>query len=159
MTGRVQAGEHSGLLVLGSGHNGDGDRNEHEAESETGDEHAGEQVGEVAAVGVDAGEQQHPAAVTAKPTAIGRRTPACGIRWVATCTPAPSRGEWQERQTGDQRAGSAHVLQVQRGQQEVAEQHGRGGEHDQKSPAHAAVGEAVDAKQGLGAQLERRRMR
>ena len=68
---------------------------------------------------------------------------------------ADGRGERQEREPGLKRPGAEHVLQVQRGQQEGAEQHGGGGEHHHKAAADAAVGEALDAQERVcGAQFE-----
>ena len=66
-------------------------------------------------------------------------------------------GERQERQPGLERAGAEHVLQVQRGEQEGAEQHGGGGEHHHEAAADArGRARRWTRSSGLrGAQLER----
>ena len=132
-------------------------RDEDDPEADAGDEHAGQHVGGVAAVRADAGEQQHPGGGDREPG--GERDPDAGVGdEVAGGVDAGADrdGERQERQPGLERPGPEHVLQVQRGEQERAEQHGGGGEHHHEAAADGAVAEALDAQQRLGgAQLER----
>ena len=83
----------------------------------------------------------------------GQREAHAGVadrRWLPRWTPAPvADGQRQEGQAGLQRAGAEHVLQVQRGEQEGPEQHGRGGEHHHDAAADGAVGEALHPQQRL----------
>ena len=68
---------------------------------------------------------------------------------------ADDEGERQERQPGGERPRAEHVLQVQRGQQERAEQHRGGREHHHEAASDATVAEALHAQQRLGgAQFE-----
>ena len=60
VAGRVEAGDHPGLLVAGAGEDRDRDGDDGDAEPEPGDEHAGQDVAEVAAVLADVGEEGHP---------------------------------------------------------------------------------------------------
>ena len=144
-----------------AGEHGDGDRDEHDAEADAGDEHAGQHIGGVAAVPPTPESSSIPAAATANPPASGTRTPAWVMTWVAAWTPTPiASGQRQERQPGLQRAGAEHVLQVQRGQQEGAEQHGRGGQHHHEAAADArgrrGAGRAAAAA-GCAVRARRRR--
>ena len=116
-------GEHAALLVGGAGHDRHRDGDEHDAQAEAGHEHAGQDVGEVAAAGAGAGEQQHAACGGGE---AGRhRQPESGVleHVLADMHAGGERdGERQEAQPGQQRAGAEHVLHVQRDQQEGAEQ-------------------------------------
>ena len=157
VAGGVEPGEHPGLLLRGAGEHRDRDADERDAEADTGDQHAGQQVGGVAAAGVDAGEQQHPAGRDGERG--GERDAHAGVAddvGAEVDADGEGRCHGQERQSALERAGAEHVLHVDRAEQERAEQHGRDGEHHQRPAADAAVGEALHREQRLrGAQLER----
>ena len=57
-------------------------------------------------------------------------------------------GEREEGEPGLEGTRSEHVLHVQRGEQEQAEQRGRRREHHREPAAHGAVGEAVERSSG-----------
>jgi hypothetical protein len=70
---------------------------------------------------------------------------------LAVRVPLPNAS--QEREPGPERAGPKHVLQVQRAEQEGAEQHGGGGEHRHEAPADGAAS-ASDLQRAEGEGFE-----
>ena len=69
---------------------------------------------------------------------------------------ADDDGHRQEREPGLQRAGAEHLLQVDRGEQERAEQDRGRGQHHHEAAADSALAEPRDVEQGLaGVQLQR----
>ena len=106
----------------------------------------------VAAVRADAGEQQHPGGGDRE---AGReRDPHAGVGddvAAGVHAGADRDGERQEREPGRERAGAEHVLQVQRGQQERAEQHRGGGEHHHEAAADGAVARGAGRAAAAGA--------
>jgi hypothetical protein len=98
----------------------------------------------------DAGEQQHPRSGDGE--AAGEREPDTGAGdqvGAGVHAGGDRPGEGQECEAGLQRARSEHVLEVQRGQQEGPEQHGRGGQHHQEAAADGAIGQALHAQERL----------
>jgi hypothetical protein len=69
---------------------------------------------------------------------------------------ADDDGDWQEGESRLQGAGAQHVLQVDRGEQERAEQDSRRGEHHHQAAADAPLAEPRDVEQRpAGSQLQR----
>ena len=129
----------------------DGDADEHDAEAEAGDEHAGQDIAEVAAVG--AGGRRAAASrlrSAANPAAIGTRTPACIEQVVADPDARGKRdGEGQEREAGlaaGRRPARSACTARSAGRSE--QRCGRR-EHHEKAAPYAAVGQTLDPKQRL----------
>ena len=98
----------------------------------------------------DAGEQQHAGGGDREPGGERDADAGAGDHVLGGVHADGDRaGERQEGQAGLQRAGAEHVLQVQRGQQEGPEQHGRGRQHHHEAAADGAIGEPLDAQERL----------
>ena len=148
--GRVEAGDHSRLVLAGAGQDRDRDGDDGDAEAEAGDEHPGEDVAEVGAVLAHVGEERHP----------GRRdqerrgerhadaVAADDVPGRVGAEPGRER-ERDEREAGHQRARAEHVLQVERAEQEEAEDRAGRDEHQEQPAADGAVGEPLDPQQRL----------
>jgi len=146
------------LLVGGAGEHRardrDRDRDEDDPEASPGDEHAGQEVGGVAAVGLTPESRCWPR------RSRSQRRAGRGLRRERSRDRRRRRRRPSRRRTagtqapGLERLGPEHVLQVQRREQERSPQHG-GGEHQHEAAADGAVDEALDAQQRRpGAQLE-----
>ena len=150
VAGRVEAGDHPRLVLAGAGEDRDRDRDDGDAEPEPGDEHPGQDVAEIGAVLADVREQRHagggdrerrrerhPHAVTADDVAGG-----------VSADPGRER-ERDEREAGHERAGAEHVLEVERAEQEEAEDRACCDEHQEEPTADGAIGEPFDAQKRL----------
>ena len=91
-----------------------------------------------------------PTAATANAPASGPRTPCLadevtgGVRADPGC-----EGERDEGEAGGERAPAEHVLEVERAEQEEAEDRAGGGEHQDEAAADGAVGDPLDAEERL----------
>jgi hypothetical protein len=156
VAGRVQAREHARLVVGGAGEHGQGHRDQRDAESQPRHEHAGQDIADVAAVAVDTGQQQHAGGDQRERDGHGdaqtRVTDEVAAEMRAQ---ADDHGHRQEREPGLQRAGAQHLLQVDRGEQERAEQHRGRGQHHHEAAADSTLAEPRDVEQGpAGVQLQ-----
>jgi hypothetical protein len=118
-------------------------------ETESGHQHAGQHVRGVAAVAVDAGEEQHPGGREGEGGSHG--DPQAGVTDEMAAdvrAQADDHGHRQERQAGLQRAGAQHLLEVHRGEQERAEQDGGRGQHHREATADPALGQPRDVEEG-----------
>ena len=156
VAGRVQARQHARLVVGGAGEHGQRHRDQRDAESQARDEHARQDIAEVAAIAVDAGQQQHPGG--GQRERDGHGDPQAGVTDEVAAemrAEADDDGHRQEREPGLQRAGAEHLLQVDRGEQERAEQDRGRGQHHHEAAADAALAEPRDVEQGpAGVQLQ-----
>ena len=137
---------------------GDRDGDDGDAEPESGDEHAGQDVADVAAVLADVGEQGH----------AGRGDEEGAGEWAADAVLAddvagrvradPGRErERDEGEAGRERPHAEHVLEVERAEQEEAEDRAGCGEHQEEAAADGAVGQPLDPQERrVGAALESR---
>ena len=144
--GRVQPRQHAGLLVAGTGEDGDCDRHQDYPKSQAGDEHPGQDVGQIAAVRVGAREQQQARGADGE-RASHRDTHAAAAHELAAEVGARAgrQGEWKESEPCLERACAEHVLHVERQEQERAEEERRGGEHQREAAADGAVREPLHA--------------
>ncbi len=150
VAGRVEAGDHSGFVLAGAGQDCDRDGDDGDSEPEAGDEHPGEDVAEVGAVLADVGEESHSG---------GGDQECRGERHADAVAPddvgggvgaEPGReGERDEGEAGHQRVRAEHVLQVERAEEEEAEDRAGRDEHQEQAAADGAVGESLDPQQGL----------
>ena len=158
VAGRVEAGDHPGLVVAGAGEDGDRDGDDGDTEPEPGDEHAREDVSDVAAVLADVGQKSHPG---------GGDQERCGERAANAVlardvtgrvgADACRQGERDEGEASRERPHAEHVLEIQRAEQEEAEDRTGCGEHQEEAAADRAIDEPLDTEQrGLGAALEDR---
>ena len=156
VAGRVQAGQHPRLVVGGAGEHGQRHRDQRDAESQARDEHARQDIANVAAVAVDTGQQQHPGG--GQRERDGHGNPQAGVTDEVAAemrAEADDGGHRQEREPGLQRAGAEDLLQVDRGEQERAEQDRGRGEHHHEAAADSALAEPRDVEQGpAGVQLQ-----
>ena len=97
-----------------------------------------------------------PPAVSANAAAMAIRRPGVTDHVAADMrAQADDDGHRQEREPGLQRAGAEHVLQVDRGEQERAEQDRGRGQHHHEPAADPALAEPRDVEQGrAGVQLQ-----
>ena len=78
------------------------------------------------------------------------RTPWRPTTCPAVWAPSPAEsGEGYEREAGHQRARAEHVLQVERAEEEQAEQRAGRNDHQEHAAADCAVGESLDAQERL----------
>ena len=144
------------VFVPGPGHDGHRDADEHDAESDPCDEHPRQDIAEVAAVGADGRQHQHPAGRGCEADGHRHTDPCVSEHVVSDMHPAGQRdSQRQEREPGLQWPGAQDVLHVEGDEQEGAEQRGGRGEHHQEAAAHRAVGQPLDPKQRVrSAQLD-----
>ena len=154
----VEARQHAGLVVGGAGEHRQRDRDQRDAEPQARDEHARQDVGDVAALCVDTGEQQHAGGRQREGDRHG--DPQAGVPDEVAAemrAQADDDGHRQEGETGFQRAGAEHLLQVDRGEQERPEQDRGRGQHHDEAAADSALAQPRDVEQRLaGVQFQGR---
>ena len=117
-------------------------------EAETGDQHPGKDIAEIAAARGDAGEKEHPGCPDQERSGewAAHAVPGDEVTGEVSADPGGDC-EGNERETGCERPHAEHALQVERAEQEESEDRARGGQHEEEAAADGAIGDALDAEE------------